>query len=178
MDIFNYADYDDRLLSFVPNWPLNRSQKPTELAEAGFYYMGESDRTKCFFCYGGLWQWEPEDDPWEQHAMHHPMCGFVLAVRGQEFIDQMRHMKNAKKKAEQFEVPNILVIPNPLPVDERQEFEELKAERTCKVCLDKKVEISFQPCGHCVTCRFCCRTLDKCPVCRSNIVRKYRIFMA
>jgi len=154
MDIFNYADYDDRLLSFVPNWPLNRTQKPTELAEAGFYYMGESDRTKCFFCYGGLWQWEPEDDPWEQHAMHHPMCGFVLAVRGQGFIDQMRHMRNAKKKAEQFEVPNNLVIQNPLPVDERQEFEELKAERTCKVCLDKKVEISFQPCGHCTFADF------------------------
>ena len=46
----------DRLQTFkVPNiWPHHILATPNELADAGFFYLGESDRVKCFYCNGGL----------------------------------------------------------------------------------------------------------------------------
>ena len=46
----------DRLQSFkVPTiWPHHILATPNELADAGFFYLGESDRVKCFYCNGGF----------------------------------------------------------------------------------------------------------------------------
>lgn len=27
---------------------------------------------KCFRCQGGLTNWQPDEDPWEEHAKHYP----------------------------------------------------------------------------------------------------------
>ena len=32
------------------------------------YIAGMSDKVQCFHCGGGLQFWEPEDDPWVDHA--------------------------------------------------------------------------------------------------------------
>ena len=56
------------------------------MAEAGFYYIGLSDQTKCFYCDGGLRNWQPEDDPWTEHARWFSKCGFVRLIKGDEFI--------------------------------------------------------------------------------------------
>ncbi len=57
-------------------------------------------------------------------------------------------------------------------------FEQMKLERICKVCLDFDSEISFQPCCHMVTCLPCSKKVEKCPVCRTEIRRKDRIFLS
>jgi hypothetical protein len=31
-------------------------------------FLGMSDQVKCFYCDGGLKNWQPEDDPWVEHA--------------------------------------------------------------------------------------------------------------
>lgn len=64
-------DYTARLKTFV-NWNVRAEASPCDFAAAGFYYLGQSDRTKCFNCGGGLQNWEVDDDPWEEHAKHYP----------------------------------------------------------------------------------------------------------
>ena len=47
----------DRDQTFVEseNWPSERIETdPTLLADAGFYYLCDGDRMKCWYCNGGL----------------------------------------------------------------------------------------------------------------------------
>ena len=86
-----HATLEARLRTFR-EWPPALRQQPAELADAGFYYIGCSDQVgyimveqilshhisfnlnvallqvKCFYCDGGLRNWQPEDAPWVEHA--------------------------------------------------------------------------------------------------------------
>ncbi|WAR06732.1 BIR7A-like protein [Mya arenaria] len=80
-----YAIEAQRLASFQ-SWLPYKHQTPQQLAEAGFWYAGFNDNVKCFFCDGGLRNWDPKDDPWREHARWFPRCPFVIQVKGQEFV--------------------------------------------------------------------------------------------
>ncbi|XP_044588675.1 death-associated inhibitor of apoptosis 1-like [Cotesia glomerata] len=84
----NFARTKDRLESFK-HWPVSMAQTKEQLVEAGFYYEGFGDRTICYYCGGGLSDWEPEEDPWKQHAKWFKNCHFVLIIKGQDFIDDI-----------------------------------------------------------------------------------------
>ncbi|XP_032209456.1 baculoviral IAP repeat-containing protein 7 isoform X1 [Mustela erminea] len=60
-----------RLASFC-DWPLTAMVRPERLAAAGFFYTGQQDKVRCFFCCGGLQSWEQGDDPWTEHAEWFP----------------------------------------------------------------------------------------------------------
>ncbi|XP_048883514.1 E3 ubiquitin-protein ligase XIAP isoform X1 [Brienomyrus brachyistius] len=60
------------------------------LARAGFYRSGPPDRVMCFKCGGGLKNWQPDEDPWEEHAKHYPGCSFLLSEKGQEFVNSVQ----------------------------------------------------------------------------------------
>jgi hypothetical protein len=80
------------------DWPsVAVSQKPEELARAGFYYAGVSDHVKCFFCDGGLRNWEAGDDPWTEHARWFPRCGHVRQSKGEAFIRAVQARYNEQK---------------------------------------------------------------------------------
>jgi len=81
----NYATMEARLRTFR-EWPPGLRQQPRELAEAGFYYIGMSDQVKCFYCDGGLRNWQPEDVPWVEHSRWFSRCVFVRLVKGDEFV--------------------------------------------------------------------------------------------
>uniref|UniRef100_A0A250Y3H0 RING-type E3 ubiquitin transferase n=1 Tax=Castor canadensis TaxID=51338 RepID=A0A250Y3H0_CASCN len=74
-----------RLLTYQA-WPLT-FLSPTELAKAGFYYIGPGDRVACFACGGKLSNWEPKDDAMSEHRRHFPSCPFV----GNQFPDSWRY---------------------------------------------------------------------------------------
>ena len=40
------------------------------------------------FCHflGGLRNWQPDDDPWTEHARWFTKCGYVRLIKGDEFI--------------------------------------------------------------------------------------------
>ncbi|XP_037361617.1 baculoviral IAP repeat-containing protein 2 [Talpa occidentalis] len=57
-------------------WPLT-FLSPSELAKAGFYYLGPGDRVACFACGGTLSNWEPKDDAMSEHRRHFPNCPFL-----------------------------------------------------------------------------------------------------
>ncbi|KAM0732848.1 Apoptosis inhibitor IAP [Formica fusca] len=82
-----YASYDARLCTFE-TWPKAMSQTKEELAAAGFFYTGNGDQTLCYHCGGGLRDWEPEDDPWEQHAKWFDYCSYLLMVKGRDYVSK------------------------------------------------------------------------------------------
>ena len=47
----------------------------------------------------------------------------------------------------------------------------------CAVCMNQTVEITFN-CGHAATCTNCSESLDTCPICRSNITTRNRLYLS
>jgi len=37
---------------------------------------------------GGLQNWEPNDDPWEEHAKHFPGCGFLNVTKSRDYVQK------------------------------------------------------------------------------------------
>ncbi|KYQ54909.1 Apoptosis 1 inhibitor [Trachymyrmex zeteki] len=83
-----YASYAARLASY-DRWPKAMSQTKEELATAGFYYTGSGDQTLCYHCGGGLRDWEPNDDPWVEHAKWFEYCPYLLLTKGMEFVSNI-----------------------------------------------------------------------------------------
>ncbi|CAK8686355.1 unnamed protein product [Clavelina lepadiformis] len=84
---------ESRLQTFLDHsssWPAHRIRAtPRQIANAGMYYLGVRDRVKCWYCNGGLQNWERDDDPWEEHAKWFPLCEFTLQQRGPDFVHSM-----------------------------------------------------------------------------------------
>ncbi|AEW69561.1 inhibitor of apoptosis protein [Helicoverpa zea nudivirus 2] len=85
-----YRYFKSRLDSFIGNWSVFKRPTPIALAEAGFFYAGMVDCTKCFYCDGGLNDWNPCDDPWEQHAIHFDRCVFLLYKKGPLYVESIK----------------------------------------------------------------------------------------
>jgi hypothetical protein len=71
----------DRLATFKPRaWPHGARITRERLAAAGFFASptpAAPDRVVCFACHNTLSEWQPDDDPWEEHCRHYPDCPFV-----------------------------------------------------------------------------------------------------
>ncbi|XP_055959448.1 baculoviral IAP repeat-containing protein 7-B-like isoform X2 [Patella vulgata] len=59
------------------NWPRYLAVIPTELARAGFYYLGSADRVQCAFCRGILRDWEEAESPVAEHWRYFSSCEFL-----------------------------------------------------------------------------------------------------
>ncbi|KAI8521125.1 hypothetical protein Bbelb_008790 [Branchiostoma belcheri] len=82
---------EDRLSTFF-RWPLYSPISPRKLAQAGFYYTYIDDQVKCYWCEGGLKDWQAGDDPWTEHARWYgEECGFVLRERGIGYVRQIKN---------------------------------------------------------------------------------------
>ena len=58
-----------------------------DLARAGFLYTGEGDKTTCFRCGVGVFNWERTDDVWKEHKKWSPNCDYLKMVGGHEGIN-------------------------------------------------------------------------------------------
>lgn len=170
-----YATQIARLRSF-DTWPQDLNQKPQEMADAGFFYTGDSDRVICYFCDGRLKDWGIEDHPWSEHARWFPSCPYVLLVKGETYLQSdSKDVCGASKVSEQFVNNNIIssfADRNILCV------ENIKETLCCKICLVEEVAACYIPCGHAITCTKCALSLDKmlCPICGKAIVNVIRIY--
>lgn len=141
-------------------WPKGLSQTPNQLADAGFYYTGVGDRVICYHCNGGLSQWTPGDDAWEEHAHWYPTCDFMKMTKGIDYIKRIQANYVLKKT-------------NP-PEPESKEYTEIVGETinkaivdlSCKICLNASVDTVTLPCAHLSCCGKCVAEIDKCPICR------------
>ncbi len=75
------------------NWPAETGQTPEIMAEAGFFYIGRRDHVKCFYCDGGLRNWESSDDPWLEHARWFANCTYVILNKGDGFVKEVTKSK-------------------------------------------------------------------------------------
>lgn len=251
-----YAVSSKRLESFE-TWEEYIPVKKTDLVEAGLVYTGVADSVRCYFCGGGLKNWEQGDIPMEEHAKWYPNCPHILLVKGKDYIDKLRrgektdedgpvnktntssltstnyldsaaaqsclqmgftesmveksiaiYMKtNGKddfkgkdlceilfaleddpnlsvaaeyqKEDNKNETDNCITNEEIEPLDSLlEENQRLKENRMCKICLDKKSDVLFLPCGHMVCCPQCAPALVKCPVCRKQINGHVKTFFA
>lgn len=68
-------------------------------------------QVRCFYCDGGLGKWEPGDAPWSEHARWFPSCGYVLLVKGQEFVDNCEpRPANVQRTVSAFPQLNDIVV--------------------------------------------------------------------
>ena len=70
------STYGRRLISFSSKWP-HASPSPKDLAEAGFSYCPTSellDNVICKLCKTQLCDWEPADDPMQEHYRRSKSC--------------------------------------------------------------------------------------------------------
>ncbi|CAL1529782.1 unnamed protein product [Lymnaea stagnalis] len=88
---YEYAVITKRLETFE-HWPRDHHLKKEDLSEAGFYYAGYGDCARCFYCGGGLRNWEAEDDVWVEHARWFPKCAFIRQQMGQVFVDTVQEL--------------------------------------------------------------------------------------
>jgi len=52
-------------------------------------FTGMNDHASCFHCNGGLHNWDPNDDPWEEHARWFSRCPYVNIIKGQDYIQEV-----------------------------------------------------------------------------------------
>ncbi|CAB3367898.1 Hypothetical predicted protein [Cloeon dipterum] len=62
---------------------------PEDMAEAGFFYEGKSDRATCFNCNGTLKNWKEDDNPWYYHAKYFSPCKFVRMRKGKKYVEKI-----------------------------------------------------------------------------------------
>ncbi|XP_038606477.1 baculoviral IAP repeat-containing protein 7 isoform X2 [Tachyglossus aculeatus] len=186
------------------NWPLNAMAQPEQLAKAGFFYSGHRDKVTCYYCDGGLRNWEQGDDPWREHAKWFPRCEFLLQARGRDYINSihdlyftpMESLGSSGQLDEQEstvaqgpvksapETPAVRTESQPECLEgagnlsTEEQLQRLQEERTCKVCMNRMVSIVFVPCGHLVVCTECAPNLQHCPICRALIRGSVRTFMS
>ena len=74
-DFERLKDEAIRLSTFY-DWPERAAciVEPHDLAKAGFFYTGQTDRVQCTFCRGCLRNWVQGDNPAEEHRRHFPDC--------------------------------------------------------------------------------------------------------
>ena len=88
------ASYQERAKTFEKlMWPVGLKQKPNMLAEAGFFYTGAGDQVICFYCNGGLQNWDPRDAPFEEHAKYYPDCGFLNLTMSPQYVNSFHDRK-------------------------------------------------------------------------------------
>ncbi|KAK6985603.1 tumor necrosis factor receptor superfamily member 11B [Biomphalaria glabrata] len=86
-----------RLRTFA-RFPAGHPLTADDLSEAGFYYAGNEDCTRCFFCGGGLKNWDQTDNPTVEHARWFPKCGYIRQFKGQDFVDAVQALSTRYDK--------------------------------------------------------------------------------
>ncbi|KAJ8716649.1 hypothetical protein PYW07_003276 [Mythimna separata] len=171
-----YASETARLRSFQ-DWPRCMKQKPEELAEAGFFYTGQGDKTKCFYCDGGLKDWENDDVPWEQHARWFDRCAYVQLVKGREYVQKVMTEACAVPAAEAGrDVAPVRTSTSSSPLDSPEN--SVDDSKLCKICYAEERNVCFVPCGHVVACAKCALAADKCPMCRRTFQNAVRLYFS
>ncbi|KAH9510064.1 hypothetical protein Btru_043410 [Bulinus truncatus] len=92
-----YAVKEQRKKTFS-SWPRSHHIQVDDLADAGFYYAGYGDCARCFFCGGGLRNWEEEDNVLVEHARWFPKCAYIRQLLGQNFVDAVQELNKTKDK--------------------------------------------------------------------------------
>lgn len=191
MNNSKYAIEANRLKSYK-NWPVSIQQRPHQLSDAGFYYTNVGDRVCCYYCGGGLKDWEEDDDPWENHAMWYGNCKYVNLMKGEKFIQKMSQKRELLSKSSNVRPKSAGCVkglrPSAVRVEQIEkineiekklnESEEINVNKKCKICFENDYNTVFIPCGHIIACAKCSLSITKCPACRQPFERVINVFFS
>ncbi|XP_014825256.1 PREDICTED: E3 ubiquitin-protein ligase XIAP-like [Poecilia mexicana] len=168
----NMETFEGRLSSFAHvRHPVDHER----LARAGFYSTGQEDQVLCFCCGGGLKGWQPDEDPWEEHAKEYPGCSFLLEEKGAAFVNSIQ-LKGIEQRSAASSHQNGFSA-SEKDEDPMEKLMKLQREKQCKICMDRDICIVFIPCGHLVSCKQCSESLVKCPICCGAIAQKIKAYI-
>lgn len=57
-----------------------------------YIISGYGDYARCFFCGGGLRNWDRSDDPWTEHARWFPRCAFLRNNKGDRYVARIQRI--------------------------------------------------------------------------------------
>lgn len=167
-----YSTESKRLESFK-SWPMGLPQQPKDMAEAGFFYTGMSDKVICYYCDGKFKDWTSTDHPWIIHARYCKSCPYVLIMKSEEFVQKVQNLPCECKICK----PDFKSKEKEPSADDSKLQLSTESHLICKICYENTVNSCFIPCGHAVACVKCALSISKnCPVCRkayNNIIRVY-----
>ena len=101
-------------------WPEYLPIDPDVLVDAGLVYTGVGDSVRCFYCGGGLRNWEKGDIPWEEHARWYSSCTYLNLVKGNGYAERVKR-------------------------GERPDIDSLKSE-ACESAYDPILSVAAQAC--------------------------------
>jgi hypothetical protein len=81
-------------------WPKNEENTLPSIelfVDAGFFYTGEKNIVRCFYCNGALRNWQATDDPKIEHARWYPMCAYIRQYIGEDLYQAIQR-KNRELK--------------------------------------------------------------------------------
>ena len=194
------CNYETRLATFT-KWYYTTIQRE-EIAKAGFFYIGESDRVRCWNCNGGLQDWKAEDNPWIEHAKWYPLCDFILQKKGTEFVCEttlrfqnlrrpeirnpslseparivrtLIENKFARNKALRETMVSIQRFSYKLHINTESELAPSNSI-SCGVCFVNKINTLILGYGH-AYCSSCVKRTKKCAFCRSSVNFTHPIYL-
>ncbi|KAL3882761.1 hypothetical protein ACJMK2_029070 [Sinanodonta woodiana] len=94
-----YSSVHVRLSTFA-RFPVIDGLDVYKIAAAGFYYTGDKDLVRCYACDGGLKQWVPSDDPWDEHYRWFPNCSHLKYSNYDPSRKTSKPESNNRKSAE------------------------------------------------------------------------------
>lgn len=157
--------YEIQRLDSFNSWPLALKQRPTDFVESGLFYTGNGDRVVCFSCGLGLKNWDPDDIPIIEHAKYTLSCQYLDHLKGEQFVP------NVKRDFAQKEAAVTSASTSTIELEEN-----IDTKNKCVVCYENDKEFVFIPCGHLATCAKCSFSMELCPICRTVITRKQRVY--
>jgi len=164
--------YESRLQTFA-TWT-GTVQNPEKLAKCGFYYLGEGDKTVCFYCGIGINKWEVQDNPWLEHALHSGSCAFLLLNKHKISEQGFTAMTAAENLVQSFHTQ---IEKNGPLKDERELMSlQLAENNLCKICLTNEARYLLLPCSHLCYCCDCVGSVETCAICRRRPTAILKVF--
>nr|CAB3225610.1 ZF(RING)-14 zinc finger protein [Phallusia mammillata] len=80
----------ERLRSFTTAWNQDALPPPWLMAKAGWFFLGNLDRTQCFSCGQVLRNWRRSDDPLSEHLRHFPHCRMAQGSEPRNIPDRVQ----------------------------------------------------------------------------------------
>ena len=156
---------ENRLYSFTKCPQKNFDTE--DFVDAGLFYSSKDNIIKCFWCLGILKNWKLDDDPFERHSKEYPECAFAS-----RYYRAFQHLKKSKFKYSNFKYTSITC--------KNDVSQNVSSENplTCGICYTEEKQIVFETCGHVYCCASCSEKLTYCPVCRSIITKRMKIYIA
>lgn len=184
-----------RLQSFKNRWPIGDVIRPSELANAGFYYLGNGDFVKCFECGLVLSKWVSSDIAIEEHERWMGRCRFIRSLpcgnvplgKDPETIpeappacigvDVCGPYDDIIKVDDSWQSPQREQKKSPSCVSSVNICNATFKDLACVVCSSEKKSILLLPCSHLSVGVNCAKNLIRCTQCNGVVVKKVQILM-